>query len=510
MAYDDTIQISTGWCHVKNDHEVKLYMAERQKGVPQKVAAARAGMSERTARRYEQAGKLPSEMKKPHDWQTRANPFEEDWLWVVEQLERDPAIQSTTLFALLCERHPERYTPGQDRTLRRHIARWKAFHGPEKEVMFEQIQTPGERAQSDFSPMEELGVTIEGLPFPHMVYHLVLTYSNVEAASICFSETFEALAEGIEKALWQIGGVPKLHRTDHLSAAVKQLHKSDQEEWTARYQALMAHYRMQPTWNNTGVAHENGDVEQSHRQFKRAVDQALRVRGSRDFASRAAYDHFLQNLIHKRNQTRTARFAAEKAALRPLPASALAPCKELHVVVSRFSTITVATNVYSVPSRLIGTTILVRVRAEHLEGYVGTTKVVVLPRQRGKQQHAISYQHVIHSLVRKPGAFAAYRYREDLYPTTTFRLAYDRLVAAGGERADREYVRILHLAATTSEAEVEMALQIVLEAGKAPAFLTVKDLVKVPTRRAIPALPTPELNLATYDQLIPSTRSLCV
>jgi hypothetical protein len=497
-------------CHVKNDHEVKLYMSERQKGITQKVAAARAGMSERTARKYEQAGQLPSELKRPHNWQTRQNPFEEDWAWVVEQLERDSAIQSTTLFALLCERHPERSRPTQDRTLRRHIARWKALHGKPKEVIFEQIHTPGERAQSDFSHMEDLGVTVAGEPFPHMIYHFVLTYSNVEAASVCFSETFEALAEGIEKALWQIGGVPQQHRTDHLSAAVKQLRKNDQEEWTARYQGLMAHYSMQPTWNNVSIAHENGDVEQSHRQLKRAVDQALRVRGSREFASRSAYEHFLQNLIHKRNQTRSARFVAEKAALRPLPASALAPCKELRVVVSRFSTMTIATNISSVPSRLIGTTLLVRVRAEQVEGYVGTSKVFVFPRQRGKQQHHIEYQHVIHSLVRKPGAFAAYRSREDLYPTTTFRLAYDRLGAAGGERADREYVRILHLAATTSEADVETALQIVLEDGRVPAFLTIKDLVKVPTRLAIPALPTPELNVAMYDQLIPSTRSLCV
>src|SRR5258707_2959304 len=199
MAYDDTILFQSRWCHLKNDHEVKLYMSERQKGLSQKVAAARAGMSTRTARKYEQASKLPSELKRPHDWQTRATPFEEDWAWVVEQLERDAAIQSTTLFALLCERHPERYRPTQDRTLRRHIARWKALHDPEKEVIFEQIHTPGERAQSDFSHMEDLGVTIAGEPFAHMVYHFVLTYSNVEAASICFSETFEALAEGIEK-----------------------------------------------------------------------------------------------------------------------------------------------------------------------------------------------------------------------------------------------------------------------------------------------------------------------
>ncbi len=243
---------------MKNDYEVKLYMSERRKGLSQKVAAARAGMSERTARKYEQAGKLPSQLKRPHEWQTRSNPFEEDWPWVVEQLERDPALQSTTLFALLCERHPDRYRPTQDRTLRRHIARWRALHGPEKDIIFEQVHTPGERAQSDFTHMEDLGVTIAGEPFLHLVYHFVLTYSNVEAASICFSETFEALAEGIEKALWRICGVPQQHRTDHLSAAVRQLRQPEREEWTVRYKGLMAHYGMQPTWNNVSVAMKMG------------------------------------------------------------------------------------------------------------------------------------------------------------------------------------------------------------------------------------------------------------
>src|SRR5690348_16853313 len=312
---------------MKNDCEVKLYMSERRKGMTQKQAAARAGMSERTARKYEQAGALPSALKRPHEWQTRSNPFEEDWPWVVEQLERDPALQSTTLFALLCERHLDRYRPTQDRTLRRHIARWRALHGPDKDVIFEQVHTPGERAQSDFTHMDDLGVTIAGEPFPHLIYHFVLTYSNVEAASICFSETFEALAEGLEKALWQIGGVPQQHRTDHLSAAVRHLPKTDQEEWTTRYQALMRHYGILPTWNNAGIAHENGDVEQAHHRFKQAVDQALRARGSRDFVDRSAYEHFLQTLVFNRNQTRAARFAAEREALRPLPAAVLAPCK---------------------------------------------------------------------------------------------------------------------------------------------------------------------------------------
>ncbi len=240
---------------MKKDTEVKLSMQERRKGTTQRVAAARAGISERTGRTYERQGKLPSQRKRPHDWSSRANPFEEDWPWVIAQLKQDPALQGSTLFALLCEQHPERYRPTQVRTLQRHIARWKALHGPEQEVIFEQRHTPGERAQSDFTHMDDLGVTLAGEVFGHMVYHFVLTYSNVEAASICFGETFEALAEGMEKALWQIGGVPQQHRTDHLSAAVRHLPKTDQDEWTARYQALMSHYGMQPTWNNAGIAY---------------------------------------------------------------------------------------------------------------------------------------------------------------------------------------------------------------------------------------------------------------
>jgi len=355
--------------------------------------------------------------------------------------------------------------------------------------------------------MQDLGVTIAGEPFSHMVYHFVLTYSNVEAASICFSETFEALAEGIEKALWQIGGVPEQHRTDHLTAAVRQLRKEDKEDWTVRYQALMRHYGMEPTWNNTGVAHENGDVEQSHHRFKEAVDQALRARGSREFSSRAAYERFLQDLVCKRNQTRDARFTAEKERLRPLPAAPLVPCREVRVTVSRFSTIHLDSNVYSVPSRLIGTSVMIRVRAETLEGYVGTSAVFTLPRLVGKHKHRIDYHHVIWSLVRKPGAFAAYQYRDELFPTTTFRLAYDRLLADWPKRANQEYVRILYLAATTSESEVETALCLLLEAAILPTLVAVRDLVHLPGVQSVPQLHTPTLDLSPYDQLIPSRRT---
>jgi hypothetical protein len=494
-------------CHVKKDTEIRLYLQERKKGMTQRVAAARAGIGERTARTYERAGTLPSQRKRLHDWKTRDDPFEEDWPWVVSQLERDPALQGSTLFALLCERHPDRYRPTQVRTLQRHIQQWRVLHGPDREVMFAQEHIPGERGQSDFTHMEDLGVTIADVPFPHMVHHFVLTYSNVEAVSICFSESFEALAEGIEKALWQIGGVPQEHRTDHLTAAVKNAGKLQARDWTSRYDALMAHYAMRPTKNNLRIAHENGDVEQSHHQFKQAVDQALRVRASRDFVNRDAYERFLADLIRVRNLKRGLRFAEEQEALLPLPTSVLAPCQELRVSVSQFSTIAVRGNVYSVPSRLIGTSLLVRVHAETIEGYVGSAVVFTFPRLIGKQQHHIDYHHVIWSLARKPGAFAAYRYREDLFPTTTFRLAYDRMVSSGTQKADRDYVRILHLAASISESEVEIALTLLLEARTVPSFDTVRDLVHPPYSTEILALSAPHLDLSPYDDLIPSRRN---
>ena len=324
-------------------------------------------------------------------------------------------------------------------------------HGPEREVMFPQIHTPGRVAQSDFTHMNELQVTIGGVAFPHLVYHLVFTYSNVEAVHLCLSETFEALAEGFEACLWELGGVPDQHRTDHLSAAIRPLDAEGCAQATARYEALMAHYGVEPTTNNAGVAHENGDVEQSHHRFKVAVDQALRVRGSRDFPSRATYLRFLHDLVRRRNLTRQSRWEEEQRVLRPLPVRPLRLCRELRVAVTPFSTIRVLRNTYSVPSRLIGSTVTVRVRSETVELYHGATHLATMPRLLGEGKHRIDYRHVIWSLVRKPGAFAGYRYREELFPGLAFRAAYDALLRDVTSRADREYLRILHLAASTSE-----------------------------------------------------------
>jgi hypothetical protein len=487
---------------MKTDAEVLLMRRERAKGKTQAQAAARASMGVRTVQRYERSGTLPSQHKQPRTHRTRPNPFAADWPWIATQLERDPALQATTLFALLTARTPERYQAGQLRTLQRQMAVWRLQHGPEHEVFFPQVHQPGRAAQSDFTHLTDLGITLGGVPFPHLLYHLVFVYSNVEAVHLCLSESFEALAEGLEACLWQLGGVPQQHRTDHLSAAIRPLDAAGQAQATARYRALLAHYGMEATTNNAGASHENGDVEQAHFRFKQAVDQALRVRGSREFPERATYARFLHLLVKQRNLTRQARWAEERAELRPLPATPLALCRELRVGVSRFSTIQVLRNTYSVPSRLIGARVTVRVRAETLEIYHGTVHLLTLPRLLGDHHHRIDYHHLIRSLVRKPGAFAQYRYRDDLFPTLTFRQAYDALAQAGVTRADREYVRVLHLAASTSESEVEAALGLLLDASTPPTFDAVRALVQGPQAIALPQLTPAVLDLSVYDRLL--------
>jgi hypothetical protein len=263
---------------MKSDAEVRRYMKERSKGRTQEQAAAAAGMRRGTARKYARAARVPSQLKQPRTYRTHANPFTEEGPWVVAQLERDPALHAKTLFGLLVERSPGRYRAVQLRTFQRHVAAWWLEHGPAREVIFPQVHRPGVAAQADFTHMAGLAITLGGAPFPHRRFHLSFVYSNVEAVRVCFAASVEALVEGLEGALWALGGVPRQHRTDHLGAAVRPLDAAGQAQARERYAAVMQPYGMEPTPNTLGVAHENGDIEQAHHRFKEALDQALRVR----------------------------------------------------------------------------------------------------------------------------------------------------------------------------------------------------------------------------------------
>lgn len=489
------------------DHQVRRLKMSYSKHGTLTVAAVQAGMDPKTARKYLRSDLLPSASKPDRQWRTREDLFAEDWPEIEQLLADEGALQAKTVFAWLQRRYPGKYQDGQLRTLQRRMRRWRALAGPAKEVMFPQTHAPGRLCASDFTCMNRLRVTIGGQEFLHTVFHFVLTYSNWETATICFSESFESLSEGLQHALWELGGVPLAHRTDQLSAAV---HKElgGKRSFTRRYEALMEHYGLRPEKIQVRQPHENGDAEKSHDLFKNAVDQELMLRGSRDFASREDYTAFLGTLLARRNAGRRARWLEERAALRPLPTRRLASSIVLHVRVRTSSTITVLRNVYSVPSRLIGETVVVRIGAESLSIFHGGTQAEAdIPRMRGVGGHRINYRHVIDSLVRKPGAFAAYQWQDDLFPTSRFRIAYDLLQTRGGTQAAREYLRILELAARESETAVDEALRTLLDAEQAIGFQEVAILIQA-TRtpkqpRDVCVLP---VDLSHYDHLIGAQR----
>lgn len=465
-------------------------------------AADKAGMSERTARKYRRLGCPPSQSKTPRTYRTRVDPFASVWQEIETMLGADPGLQAVTIFDDLCQRYPDAFRPAQLRTLQRHIKTWRAQYGPTREVFFPQQHVPGRQAQSDFTYMHELRVTIAGQPFDHLLYHFTLTYSNWEWGSICFTESFESLADGLQTALWHLGGVPLQHRTDSLSAAVTLL--GDRDEFTARYRGLLDHYGLQATHSSVGRGNENGDVEQSHHRFKQAVDQQLRLRASRDFLTRDDYWTFLRQILERRNHQRRERLSEDVAALRELPERRLEAYTSETVRVTRNSTVLVRHNFYSVPSQLIGERVQVRIFGEHLELWYADRCLERMERLRGKSKARIDYRHIIDSLVRKPGAFAHYRFQQSLFPRLVFRVAYDWLRDHSPASADKQYVRILEAAARTGEQSVASALEQMLVVGEAITIERVQARASHDQAQKVqpPEVHIEAVDLGVYDALV--------
>jgi hypothetical protein len=472
-------------------------------------AADKAGVDEKTARKYRDSDPLPSQRRVPRTWRTREDPFQDVWPELVEQLRLNPGLQAKTLFDDLQRRFPGRFPDVQLRCLQRRIKQWRALEGPPREVFFAQTHEPGRLAESDFTHMGALGVTIASESFDHLVYHFVLTYSNWEAGTVCFSESFEGLSEGLQNALWELGGVPRRHRTDRLTAAVNT--DPQPEMFTRRYQALMTHYGLEAQAIQPRQANENGDVEQSHHRFKQAVDQALMLRGSRDFASRGDYQTFLKKLMAGRNANRKERFREEMTALSSLPARRLEMARRIKARVDSGSTIHVGGNVYSLPSRLIGEQVDVHVGAETLDVWHGARKLDTLPRLRGRGKHRVEYRHVIDWLVRKPGAFEEYRYRDAMFPTSRFRITYDILKDRRPGRAVKEYLEVLRLASQEGESGVDDALRLLLDAGQTPDGEAVTVVLSQGRRpAAVTEVLIVDVDLRMYDRLLePSEAHEC-
>ncbi len=485
------------------DLQVRKFMKLNQQEKSISNAASKAGMSEKTARKYRRSQRLPSQCKPTRTWRTRKNPFDAVWGQVCSMLEINPGLEAKTLFEWLQRQYPGEYGDGQVRSFQRHVKQWRALNGPAKEVYFPQMHYPGQLCESDFTDMSSLGITIGGELFSHLVYHFVLTYSNWETGSLCFSESFESLSAGLQDALWELGGVPKVHRSDRLSAAVQEVGKSGAPEFTRRYQALLRHYRMEGQKIQTGKANENGDVEQRHHRFKQAVKQSLFLRGSQEFSSRKDYIAFLRHLFRQLNAGRRARLVEELSVLKGLPLKRVGDYTVFHIKVGPSSTIRVNKNVYSVHSRLIGERIEVRLYAELLEVWYAHKQLETIPRLRGSGKHHIQYRHIIEWLKRKPGAFENYRYRSDLFPSSRFRMAYDTLTSQCPTRAHKEYLGILYLAARETERGVDEVLRVLLHQDAPMTAKAVETMLVDQQAIAQPVnVVVEQLDVGVYDTLL--------
>lgn len=473
-------------------------------------AAMKADMDRKTARKYVATGKLPSELKQPRDWRTRPDPFEAHWPDIEARLRETPEFEAKTLFDLLQQQYPGRYEDGQLRTLQRHVKRWRAAHGPDREVVLAQQHRPGEAAQTDFTHATELAVTIAGQLFVHLLCVLVLPYSNWQWATVCLSESILALRKGVQRALFQLGRVPRYHQTDGSTAATHKIPEGqaehvegNQRPFNTEYVALMRHLGMTPRLIELGEKEQNGDVEASNGAIKRRLEQALLVRGSRDFESVDTWQAFIDETLRKANANRGRRVAEDLAAMRELDVAKLPEYIEEDLQVSEWSTVRVKHCAYSVPSRLIGEWVRVRVFEDRLEVRFADELQLACERLRGRNLHRIDYRHVIRSLVRKPGGFARYMYREEMFPSLVFRTAYDAIQAARpGTKGDLEYLRILHLAASTMEADVAAALAQLQTAGTPITVDAVKALTAPAAAIEVPALAAMPVDLTEYDALL--------
>jgi hypothetical protein len=439
--------------------QVKLYMKHKENcNSTQESCAAKAGFSTRSARTIDNGAHYTQQPKKQRAYKTRKSVIDEVWANELRpMLEDNPSLQASTLFIHLERTHQDAdgnplYPRSCLRTLQRKVARWLAKHGPSKDIIIPQNHIPGQQALSDFTHMTHINISINGQPFKHMLYHFRLVYSKWSYIKIIQSgESFQALSEGLQGALLSLGGSPKEHRTDSLSAAYKNLNGETVDDLTERYESLCDFYSMQPTRNNKGVSHENGSVESAHGHLKNRIRQELILRGHGDFNSVASYDEWLQNIILSSNNRNSQDFSTEKQALQALPQHKTMDYDLTSTTISKLSMMIVRNMTYSVPSRLAGHTLTLHVYQARIEGYLGDSQVLNIERQyKGKQstRYVINYKHIIHAFIRKPRAFRFCKYRDEMLPNDNYKKIWRYLdETESRDVAPNIMLRLLKLAA---------------------------------------------------------------
>jgi hypothetical protein len=488
------------------DHQMRLYMTFRQTDGPA-VAAAKASISPATAYRFEQGHRPPSATQAVRT-RRRPDPLADFFdAEVVPLLKAAPGLRAVAIFEEMLRRHPH-LSPGARRTLERRVRSWRAQYGADQEVIFRQVHEPGRMGLSDFTDMADLAITIGGEPLAHRLYHFRLACSGFESAHVILGgESYVALAEGLQNALWTLGGAPREHRSDSLSAAFRNLAADAREDLTRQYDALCAHYGMDPTRNNRGVAHENGSIESAHGHIKKAVKDALLMRGTSDFDSLVSYRRFIDEIVSRGNARHAKRIDAERAVLQPLPGQRTVDYEETIVTVTSSGGFALRKVFYTVPSRLIGHRLRVRLYDDRLDLFIGGTALMTLTRGRaaasGKRDHVVDYRHVIHALRRKPMALLSLVYRDQLFPRDAYRQTFDRLLEKLPEKsACRIMVDLLALAHERGcEAELAAVLSDDLAANQLPDMAVLREQF-APDPAVLPEVSVILAPLTDYEDLL--------
>ena len=470
------------------------------------VAAAKAGFSTATGYRIDEDPRLPSQKTAPRG-RRRPDPLAKIWdAEIVPILKAAPGLRAIAVLAEIRRRHPE-IGPGIRRTLERRIRTWRALEGPEQDVMFRQEHPPGRMGLSDFTDTSALGITVAGHVLEHRLYHFRLAFSGFAHAHVVLGgESFVALAEGLQNALWALGGVPLEHRSDSLSAAFRNLDAAAQEDLTQRYQGLMRHYEMTPSRNNPGVAHENGSIESPHGHLKKALEDALLLRGARDFDDLDAYRRFVDEIIGRQNANNRKRIELERPHLAELPKRRTADFEEKVVVVTSSGGFILRRVFYTAPSRLIGHRLRVHLYDDRLDCFLGATPMMTLRRGRqpspDKGGHVVDYRHVIHALRKKPMALLNLVYRDQLFPRPAYRRAFETLcIEFGDKRACKVTVELLALAHDRAcEAELALIIDADLDAGRMPDLEALRDRFG-PNPGSVPLIKVELVPLSAYDEL---------
>ena len=491
---------------MKTDREVRKLMDELNNGQGIEAAARAAAMCDNTARRYRDAGQLPSEMKPPNrSWRTRKDPFHpDDWAWVVSRL-RSPVgnkLQAKALFEAMRTRDDAvvHYADGGLRSFQRKVRRWRAQHGPEKEIFFPQEHRPGEALQTDWLCGKRFLVTLADEIFEHKLVHTTLPCSNWRSVRVCRSESLSSLKDGVQAALRKLGRRAEWHQTDQSSAATHQ--KGTGRTFNVDYASFVDHHGMKPRTIAVRKPEQNGDVESGNGAVAAAVEQALLLRDSRDFADWNAYQAFIDQVVEQMNRGKQDKLRGELEHMEPVTSAWAPTFKELQARVGKQSTLRILENTYSVPSRLIGERVKVRVYDMNIEVWHAEAHQFTTERLVGRSRSRIDYRHIIWSMRRKPGAFRRYRYREELFPRPIFRRCYDALPESGDSgRRDTAYLDILHLAASTSEDDVATALELLLDEGRRPSRDAVLELTTA-QHHVVPSLKPYDANLKAYDDLL--------